>query len=172
MLDRIREAVAAGRSARAAFYQAIGLDDEQELGAPMHPDDLRRLEDRLGRPLPTSYRMFLQSHDGWRMAGGAVDLLCVRDLLGGSRAAEIQRWREDSGARGDAVAARSLVIGASRESATRWLLDPEAADAQGEWRFVEHHHGEEESYPSFIAWLECSADQYRALAADPFDEQD
>ncbi len=145
------------------------MDDEQEFGPPASDKELRTLEGHRGRALPPSYRAFLTLHDGWRMAGGAVDLVPVRDLLDGPRAGAIRKWKEEAQTHGDAVAVRSLVVGVSAVTATRWLLDPEVVDEHGEWLFVEHHHGAEGSHTSFLAWLEESVDQYRCLAANPHD---
>ncbi len=161
--ERIRRAVSEGRKARSAHYAAIDLPDEQELGPPAAEADLRKLEARLGRPLPPSYRAFLSLHDGWRMASGAMDLLSVREMLEGPVAAGIRKWQDTARRAGDAAAAEGLVIGLSSVTATRLLLDPRRPDADGEWPVIQHCKGEEGEYPSFLAWLEESAEEFREL---------
>jgi hypothetical protein len=48
---------------------------EHLLGGPCLSSRLDSVEERLGRPLPASYRTFLQRHDGWtRFTGDAVVL--------------------------------------------------------------------------------------------------
>jgi hypothetical protein len=73
---------------------------------------------------------------------------------------------------GDVVAGRSLVIGMSDITATKYLLDPEVTDTDGEWQLVQHHHEEEATCPSFLVWLEESVVEYRALATGEDGEAD
>jgi hypothetical protein len=103
--------------------------------------------------------------NGWRMIDGGLDLLPVKDLLDGPRKQKISEWQKKMESYGDEVAARSLVIGVSSVTATKYLLDPEVIDPQGEWRFVQHHNGEEAEVASFLEWLEESVDEYDELAS-------
>ncbi len=162
--ERIRNAVQAGLSARGKYYESIDLPDEQALGAPASDEQILALEKRIGRPLPASYRAFLQLHDGWQMIDGGTHLLALGDLLKGPIHEEVVAWQQDMRSAGDLVAARSLVIGISEITATKYLLDPERADGYGEWPLIQHHDGEEADLPSFIDWLEESNDEYLELA--------
>jgi hypothetical protein len=184
LTERIRRVVNAGREARTAYYASIALDDEQELGASAPEAALADLERRLGRPLPPSYRAFLSLYNGWRMFSGAVDLLCVEDMLGGPRAEQIRTWRareasewqrvarEDPSSRGfaartAAVAARALVIGVSDITRTRILLDPETISMDGEWASVTYDGGLESEYRSFLERLEASNAYFRQYVENP-----
>jgi hypothetical protein len=163
--DRIRRAVEKGISARKKYYDSIGLPDEQKLGPPSSREEISALEAAIGKPLPPSYRHFLEMFNGWRMIDGGLDLLSVKDLLDGPRKQKISEWQKKMESYGDEVAARSLVIGVSSVTATKYLLDPEVIDPQGEWRFVQHHNGEEAEVASFLEWLEESVDEYDELAS-------
>lgn len=162
--ERIRLAVEQGTVARREYFDAIGLLDEQELGHPATEVAVIALEERLGRPLPPSYRVFLRLYNGWKMIDGGIDLFAVEDLLGGPQLKKIQTWQQQMLAAGDDVAARSLVIGVSDIAPTKYLLDPAVVTDDGEWRLVQHHKVEEDEFPSFLEWLEESVDEYRELA--------
>lgn len=162
--ERIKLAVMQGIAERKNYFEAIDLLDEQMLGRPAGESDLLTLETRLGRSLPPSYRTFLSLYDGWKMIDGGLDLLPVRDLLGGTRHQNIKNWQQQMMAVGEDVAARSLVIGISDITPTKYLLDPEVINEDGEWRLVQHHKIEEAEFPTFLEWLEESVDEYRKLA--------
>ena len=164
LVVRIKLAVMQGMAERKNYFEAIGLPDEQMLGRPAAESDLVTLETRLGRSLPPSYRTFLGLFDGWKMIDGGVDLLPVQDLLGGVNHINIESWRQQMKVTGEDVAARSLVIGISGITPTKYLLDPEVVDEDGEWRLVQHHKIEEAEFPTFLVWLEESVDEYRKLA--------
>ncbi len=161
--ERIRRAVVDGREARSSYYTAIDLSDEQEIGQPASESQLVELVTRFGKPLPTSYRVFLGLYNGWHMVDGAMDLLSVEEMLEGPCEASIREWQRQELHVGDFVAANSLVIGYSWITPTKLLLDPDRVDENGEWAVVQHHNGEECAYPSFLLWLEESVDEFREL---------
>lgn len=171
--QRLEQAIEAGQNARHTYYTSIDLDDAQELGDPTPEADILKLEAQLGRPLPPSYRQFLLLHNGWQEIDGGVDLLPIEELLGQQDDYDIPQWQRDCRDDNDEVAARSLVIGASAITATKYLLDPGVIDTQGEWRLLQYHHEMEAELPSFIQWLEESVDEYLELAdMDPEDDED
>lgn len=167
--QRIERAVRDGIAARHDYYASIDLPDEQQLGPPASESDLRALEAVLGKALPPSYRTFLELYDGWRMVDGGVDLLSIAEQLW-TRRTEIKDWQKRMLEAGDHVAGSALVIGVSRVTPTRYLLDPALVSADGEWRFVQHHKAEEADLPSFLDWLEESVTEYRQLAVGAADD--
>lgn len=171
MKERVAQAIARGVQARSRYYQSIELEDEHALGEPVPEDLIIRLEGKVGKPLPPSFRAFLQLHNGWREVDGGVDLLPVETLLGLQDDVGIARWQRTQQQEGDAVAARSLVIGASRITPTKYLLDPGAADDNGEWPLLQYHDKLEAELPSFIQWLEESVDEYLELAQMEQDDE-
>ncbi|QIQ02506.1 SMI1/KNR4 family protein [Streptomyces liangshanensis] len=116
--------------------------DTRWLGfAPASAARIGALEERLGRRLPPSYRTFLEVSDGWRHAGGFIE------LLAGTEAA---RWFEDEGGFGawyredlreDSTPEEVLFAGMWERALqldvesdlTYVLLDPLDVDADGEW---------------------------------------
>lgn len=161
---RIADAVEQGVLARRRYYTSISLPDEQVLGDPCPPEIIQALEKALDRPLPPSYRCFLELFNGWQMVDGGVDLLSAHELLDGPKKQHISDWQTKMAYGGDEVAARSLVIGVSTITPTKYLLDPEMVNFDGEWQFVQHHNEVEAEISSFLEWLEESIDEYNELA--------
>jgi SMI1 / KNR4 family (SUKH-1) len=54
-------------------------EDEHALGPPASPKQVAKLEDIVGKPLPPSYRAFLELHNGWDDFAGGAKLLSVED---------------------------------------------------------------------------------------------
>jgi hypothetical protein len=164
---RIANAVTAGVRARAQFYEAIDLPNEQELGPPAGEEEIVKVEQRLGRALPPSYRSFLALYNGWRMVDGETDLLSTEELLGGPRAERVRAWQQSAAKWGDEVGSLGLVIGFSDISQSRIILDPRNISDGDEWRLFENYKDEEQEYESFLDWLEQSVDDYQELAMNP-----
>ena len=76
---------------------------------------------------------------------------------------KIRKWQTKALTEGDLAAAKGLVIGVAEATPTKLLLNPEIRDDQGEWTVVQHHNVEEGTYPSFLAWLEESVDEFNEL---------
>lgn len=167
LLTRLSSAVERGVVARNRYFDAIGLPDEQSIGPPAHENQVAALELQQRRSLPPSYRAFLLKFGRWQMIDGGVDLLPVADLLGGPIHDHVVQWQEKAASMGDEVAGRGLVIGTSRVTATKYILNPASINSDGEWTLVQHHHGVEAELPSFLDWLEQSVDEYQELAHDP-----
>ncbi len=165
MKARMINAVEQGIVARRRYYESIGIPDEQKLGPPSSREEIAALEKQVGRSLPPSYRHFLEVFGSWKMIDGGVDILPVQDLLEGQRKQQIDAWKKKMESYGDDVAERSLVVGMSYITATKYLLDPEVVNSNGEWRFVQHHNGEEAEVSSFLEWLEESVNEYGELAS-------
>ncbi|BCH25438.1 SMI1/KNR4 family protein [Mesorhizobium sp. L-8-3] len=62
-------------------YDKLAFDEEydHELGEPASRQQLARLERKLSKPLPPSYRAFLELHNGWVNFAGDAKLLAVED---------------------------------------------------------------------------------------------
>jgi hypothetical protein len=164
---RIVNAVTAGVRARAQFYEAIGLPNEQELGPPATEEQIAQFEQHIGHVLPPSYRTFLSLYNGWRMVDGETDLLSTDEMLGGRRADRIREWQQNAAKWGDEVGGHGLVIGFSDISQSRVILDPRKVAPDDEWRLFENYKDEEQEYDSFLEWLEQSVDDYLELAMNP-----
>ena len=163
---RVWHAVEHGVVARASYYAAISLSNDQLLGAAAKESQLRLFETALKKQLPPSYRTFLQLHDGWKMAFGAVDLLSIAEMRESDRAHKIRAWQVSAGMLGDSIAANSLVIGFAEASSIKILLNPEVVDETGEWELLGHDNGIDWSFPSFLAWLEASVHDFNELTRE------
>lgn len=72
--ERVREAVRRGHEAmQKASLLTFDEESESNPRPPASPDQVHALEQRMRRPLPPSYRAFLEQHDGWLgYTGGAM----------------------------------------------------------------------------------------------------
>ncbi|GGX73347.1 SMI1/KNR4 family protein [Streptomyces hiroshimensis] len=160
------------------------LRDEEEaarqarwLGfAPASGSQIAALEQRLGRRLPPSYRAFLEVSDGWRNAGGFVDL-----LAGTGKA----RWYEDESGFGETYRSvlgehssheeitaagmwsRALQLDVESD-ATYVLMDPQDITGDGEWAVYCHKawsHSPPQRYVSFRAFMKDMYREFHSLRA-------
>lgn len=167
LLVRLRAAVELGQAARKRYFEVIGLPDEQVIGPPATEEQVAALEARVKRSLPPSYRAFLLHFGSWRMVDGGVDLLSVEDMLAGPVHERVTHWQVKEAGAGNRIVGRSLVIGISSVTATKYLLDPGSAQSGNEWSLLQYHHGVEAEVESFLLWLEQSVNEYNELADDP-----
>ncbi|MFJ2773897.1 SMI1/KNR4 family protein [Streptomyces sp. NPDC087300] len=156
---------------------------ERWLGfGPADPARLADLEGRLAEwgiaaPLPPSLRAFLRTTDGWRHAGGFVQLLAgaagiepygdpfdLRDVYE-------EELTEDSAAEEVLLAGmwgRALQLSLDSDM-TDVLLDPGDVAADGEWAvYVYHGWGGQEPtrYASFRAFMEGMYEEFYSLGGD------
>jgi len=126
-----------------------------EPGAPATADALAAYERHLGRPLPPSYRAFLELHDGYRGLAYPGDMLAIGDLLPGGKSAEaISKWRERS-LRWGAEETREAIPIANLGQPNNWVfLDPTRPRARGELTVVEWEPEDTTEYPDLVAFLE------------------
>ncbi|MPQ97349.1 hypothetical protein GB931_05305 [Modestobacter sp. I12A-02628] len=97
---------------------------------PAGAEALRTLEDRLGTPLPPSYRQFLSVCDGWPATRGFIAGLAPTPAVGWFRDLEpdwVQIWLEM-----EPMVGRTLMV--SKPGGDVLLLDPGDVDPEsGEW---------------------------------------
>ncbi len=161
--------------------QPLDASDEQArrnrwLGfEPATAERIAALEQRAGRPLPPSYRAFLEVSDGWRHAGGFVYRL--------AGAADTD-WFEDDWGLGDLLedegeAGEEQVdeerlrwthaLQLDRESdCTYILLNPADADADGEWAVYDYRSwraSPPERHSSFREFMTAMYREFHQLQA-------
>jgi AAA+ ATPase superfamily predicted ATPase len=78
---------------------------------------------------------------------------------------------ENAMIRGDDFVKNSLVIGASKEAADKYLLNPNNLDADGEWEFIDYEKTDSEVYSSFLAFLVDSEKVYRTSISEMDSEE-
>lgn len=161
----VEEAVRAGLAARSRFYASLNEPDEQALGPPATEAQIASLETALGIVLPPSYRAFLLLHDGWRMVSANLDLYSVKELLRVRDDARTAKWRKIAVDGGETFAADAVIIGGSQFAAAKLLLDP-GRIRDGEMATIRHDKVDDDSYPSFLVYLQESTREFEESAGD------
>ncbi|WP_058044176.1 SMI1/KNR4 family protein [Streptomyces roseifaciens] len=149
--------------------------------APASGSQITALEQRLGCRLAPSYRAFLEVSDGWRNAGGFVD------LLAGTGEA---RWYEDESGFGEVYRSalgehsspeevaevgmwsRALQLDVESD-ATYVLMDPQDITGGGEWAVYCHRAwgtDRPKRYESFRAFMEDMYREFHSLRASELGE--
>ena len=137
------------------------LFDEEyphEPGKPSSPKQLAMLEQILGKPLPPSYRAFLEHHNGWSDFAGGAKLLAVEDqrsewvkkrILDFTTLFNEEKDVENPFKQG----AIPILLGEDEKSFL--VLDPRTVRPDGEMDFVQFDLTEEERrFKDFTSFLE------------------
>ena len=123
---------------------ASGRDAGQWLGyPPATPDQLARLEARLGRDLPPSYRAFLQASNGFLQPGMLVWRLLPVDEVEWFRVRNAQTLEALKPVDGETaeILAGCLEISAREMAGTAvFLLNSRVVGADGEWEALHYAH--------------------------------
>lgn len=149
------------------------LFDEEyphELGKPCSPKQLATLERILGKPLPPSYRAFLELHNGWKKFVGGAKLLAVEDH-GSSwvkkRLEDLDTlfYEEEEGANPFKEDAIPVLLGEDEQSFL--VLDPRTVRQNGEMDFVQFDLTEEENrFKDFTSYLQHKLKLTREIIDD------
>lgn len=145
-----------------AFRQRDRLvfDEEypHELGRPCSRSQLAMLERILGKPLPPSYRAFLELHDGWDKFVGGAKLLAIED----HGAAWVKKRLEDLDTlfyeeqevkNPFSEGAIPILLGEDERSFL--VLDPRTVRPNGEMDFVQYDLTQEERrFGDFTSFLQ------------------
>ncbi|HLS78162.1 MAG TPA: SMI1/KNR4 family protein [Nocardia sp.] len=155
-----------------------GEPDEQivregRLGfAPATPEEVAAAEARIGLPLPPSYREFLLTTNGWRMAGEFVTRMRTTTELGRLHDLE-PLWEKhfgwcfdpEPGVADENPFTRGLLISAEADSGILFL-DPGDVDESGEWAaysMFSWQPGPPRRFPSFTALMQHLYAQFNSL---------
>lgn len=152
-------------------YDRLAFDEEEphEPEPPATPGQIARLERILGRPLPPSYRAFLERHNGWADFQGGARLLSVEDH---QRPWVAERIRDISDlffedAADNPFRNGMLPVLLGEDENNYLVLDPSTVRADGEMDFVMYDYGEEEErFETFTTFLEDTLDVIEALIED------
>jgi hypothetical protein len=140
-------------------YDRLLFDEEADHspGAPASSLQIAEIERILGKPLPPSYRVFLELHNGWSDFAGGAKLLAVEDH--GSdwvkkRLKELgDLLFEDYDKNPFLNGAIPVLLGKDENSYL--VLDPGKVQKNGEMDFVLYDYGtEERRFESFTAFLQ------------------
>ena len=133
---------------------------------PATEAELVACEERLGTPLPPSYRSFLATSNGWTLTSPFIYRLWSTREVDWFRVRN-QQWIDayaDAGAPEGEHLRATLEISDVGDSAIL-LLNPLIVDEAGEWEawsFANWHPGAE-LYPSFHALMEDEYESFRRL---------
>lgn len=139
---------------------------------------LAKAEERLGRPLPPSYRAFLELHDGWPRFFDGASLLGTANL-------GLRQYEDLARAVFEAAEtpvpdlgppsrprARSLIpFGADLEGTTLFAFNPAVTSPDGEYEVIAWMNEIGVRQPSFRAFLEFIWDMGCQDVADLTDQQ-
>ena len=141
-----------------------------ELGEPCSPRQIAGLERILGKPLPPSYRAFLELHNGWKKFVGGARLLAVED----QESAWVKKRLEDLDTLffEDEEAENPFKHGAipvllGEDESSFLVLDPRVVRQNGEMDFVQFDLTEEERrFEDFSSFLQHKLNLTREIIDD------
>ncbi len=166
-------------------YSRLAFDRERQfsLGEPCSPKQLAKLAGILGKPLPPSYRAFLELHNGWEGFDGVAKLLAVEDHgqdwvknRVNSLSSLLQEYAEENPFKKEAI---PVLLGEDERTFT--VLDPSTVRKNGEMDFVTFDLTQEDArFKDFISFLEDDLaltqelieDEKKGTTADEFDEEE
>ncbi len=136
------------------------MEDEEaslQLGKPCSPRQLARVEQALGKPIPPSYRAFLELYDGWDDFEGDAKILGSDDV----GAAWVKSRIAKKGAlfieftKKNPLATFGFPIFLGPTSSRLAVLDTRKVDGEGEMPVITYDYTKkEDEYASFTGFLE------------------
>jgi hypothetical protein len=151
--ELIIELVAAQRELDRLMFDE---DEPPSLGKPATSQQIATLEGVLGKPLPPSYRAFLELHNGWEDFDGEAKLLAVEDH--GSKWVK-KRVRELGDLFAETEDDNPFELGAiplmlGKDTQNYLVLDPRKVRGNGEMDFVTYDLTvQEDRFKDFTAFL-------------------
>ncbi len=152
-------------------YDRLTLDEEEphELGPPALPGQIAKLESILGKPLPPSYRAFLELHNGWSDFSGGAKLLAIEDHERPWVKRRIRKLGDllfgDDSKNPFVQGAIPILLG--EEENSYLVLDPRSVRKSGEMKFVRYDYGQvERTFKDFTSFLRDELDLMLSLIED------
>lgn len=149
-------------------YSRLAFDEEDRmmLGEPASPSQIAKLERRLGKPLPPSYRAFLELHNGWEHFDGGLNLLSVED----QDSEWVQEWLKMLAMAFKAVdeenpfETRAIPVMLGEGDHSSLALDPHTVRPNGEMDFVKYDFAEVNNrFKDFTSFLRNDLEVERQL---------
>jgi SMI1 / KNR4 family (SUKH-1) len=147
------------------------FDEEypHELGTPSSPQQLATFERILGKPLPPSYRAFLELHNGWNKFSGGAKLLGSEDHGSAwvkKRLDDLDTlFYEEEGGNPFAEGAVPVMLG--EDERNYLVLDPRTVRPDGEMDFVQFDlTREERRFKDFTSYLQYRLNLMREIIDD------
>jgi hypothetical protein len=156
------------RALRELDRLTLDEEDAHELGAPATPQQISNLEKLIGKPLPPSYRAFLELHNGWADFDGEAKLLAIEDHDKKWVKQRVKDWSdlfEDEGKNPFSNGCIPILLGKTESSYL--VLDPRKVRRDGEMEFVVYDYNvPEETFKDFTAFLRDSLNTLEELIED------
>ncbi len=150
-------------------YDRLAFDEERphELGRPATPKQIGKLERILGKPLPPSYRTFLELHNGWSHFDGGAKLLAVEDH--GSKWVKdmlvmFKNGYEDVGENPFDTGTLPVLLGPDVHNFL--VLDPTKVRKDGEMDFVMYDYTVDAPHPPSARHASCHFRTANCLSPD------
>jgi hypothetical protein len=149
-------------------YHLLRFDDEYSfrLGKPCSPKQIAALEKTIGKPLPPSYRAFLELHNGFDGFIGSRNLLAVEDQGDGWVEFELKKLGARFDEFGDINPFKqgAIPVELGEDDPVYLVLDPRKVRKNGEMDFVQYEYSKEENrYDSFVSYLQSELASVRRL---------
>jgi hypothetical protein len=152
-------------------YWRLMYDEEADivLGPPTAPNQIAKVEKMLGKPLPPSYRAFLELHNGWSGFDGDGKILAVEDYGSAWVQGKLNRievlFGENKQKSPFKKGALPIMLG---DDITNFLVvDPNKVRADGEMDFVTFDYSEkEDTFKSFADFLRDRLKTQNALVKE------
>jgi hypothetical protein len=135
----------------------LGIDDHDPVPHPPATEKaISDYEEYLETKLPTSYRAFLELHNGYDWLAWPGHLVALQDVMPkGKWSKDVKRWKTDCAENGDGEVLDGIVIGTVDE-ATNWkvYLDPNKPTAKDELTIFVWRPSGSTNYPNMVAYFE------------------
>jgi hypothetical protein len=174
--EQVAEVVAQMATA-CVEYIKLAYDDAHDLklGKPATAAQIAKVEQLLGKPLPPSYRAFLELHNGWAQYDFKASLLSAEEL-------ESDWVKEVLTEKGklfleftdkNPLASGRFVVFAGQDSSRLGAFDLKKVGADGELGFVTYEHTKQEArFPSFLAFMKSELKSMQRLLQSEKDGSD
>lgn len=148
-------------NAMQSYFKAVGVSDSFKIPGPSKEELIEKLELKLGRRLPPSYRAFLMIQDGFPEFDGETNIMSVQDMISfyGDNSDSVLK-KLDKEYKDDSLR-RCIIFGRSETSISMYLFDPTQVTKDGEWKVLvfDEEDGVDEVYTSFQNFLIESVEQ-------------
>lgn len=163
LIDQLTEAM------RTYHRLAFDEESEHEVGKPTSLQQLAKLEKKLGKPLPPSYKAFLELHNGWDGFAAGAKLLAADDHpseLVEERLADMRELFPEVGLE-NPFEKGALPVMLGEDSDLVLYIDPRTTRPDGEMDFVLlDNTAEDRRFPDFTSFLRYRLDLLRRMIDD------
>ena len=163
----IDELIQSRRELNQLLFDEDGTPDL--LGEPCSPRQLAELQRVLAKPLPPSYRAFLEIHNGWDKFSGANKILSVEDQSESWVVVQVEKFHalfEEFGGK-DPFRAGAIPVVMGENERTYLVLDPRKVRPNGEMDLIWFDYTQEDRrYSDFVSFLRSELRLVREMIED------